>query len=619
MARNGKNLRVLVTDAHEWAGLGAIRSLGRAGCNVVGGYPQGHTQPPSISSRYCAEYVTYPDPWIQQFEFRDWLLNEIRRGQFEALLPITEAVMIAVSSLRQDLSKYLLLLLPTDENLKYALSKYQATQAAQEAGVCTPETVFVKNVACTHHWNEDISTLRLPVVIKSDNYLTVEGQYIKGKTTTAASIEEAAKVLGTYRQMPTSVIVQEKISGHGVGAFLLRFGGHVQLRFAHRRLHEIPYTGGYSSLRVSSRNEAVIEQAMQLLQKIDYEGVAMVEFLLSDHNQLPYFLELNGRLWGSIALALHAGVDFPRAILEQQQLGHLTFKQANYPANLRCRNTPGELRYLTSVFKAANAGIGQPPSRIQTVLEFILLSLNPRVRRDHFWLRDPGPGVIAAKQLVSTYLRPNPHNILTKLGSYTVFKLPSPLHYLHTKIQKKWREYQEAELRRELLKRHQSHSRQPTFFDASPTRLLFLCYGNICRSPFAEAYWNKRVAETGRDGPQAISAGFHPEKGRLSPARFVNLAHSFGVDLSGHRSQRITAALVKEAGAIFLMDIKNYKAFKDDFPEWVGKTFLLGSFANGDRAEIADPYSADLDDARHCYTQLAAAVDSLLKVTQTDI
>ena len=58
--------------------------------------------------------------------------------------------------------------------------------------------------------------------------------------------------------------------------------------------------------------------------------------------------------------------------------------------------------------------------------------------------------------------------------------------------------------------------------------LLFLCFGNICRSPFAEIYWNKVVVSIGCKTPEVTSAGFVEETGRNTPNRFIEMLKVFG-------------------------------------------------------------------------------------------
>ena len=252
-----RSLRILVTEAHELAGLGAVRSLGRAGHRVVASFPDGHRRPPSTYSRYCSGFCTQPDPWSRQFAFRDWWLGQARSGDFDVLLPTTEASAVVASALRDTTRTTLLMASP--KSLEFALSKHQATRAALEAGVPAPRTLFFDESGSGRDSTRDLCALRYPVILKSDNHLQPDGIYAKGRAVRAETPEEAEPLLESLLALPTRVIVQEWAPGRGVGAFFLRYAGRVQLRFAHRRLHEIPATGGWSSLRESSTDLRLLE------------------------------------------------------------------------------------------------------------------------------------------------------------------------------------------------------------------------------------------------------------------------------------------------------------------------------------------------------------------------
>jgi NAD(P)-dependent dehydrogenase (short-subunit alcohol dehydrogenase family) len=85
----GRSLRILITDAERLFGLRAIRSLGRAGYTVIAAYRKSPERAVSLSSRYCAGSLCYPDPWCNHFELRDWLRHQTNRGEFYAVLAIT--------------------------------------------------------------------------------------------------------------------------------------------------------------------------------------------------------------------------------------------------------------------------------------------------------------------------------------------------------------------------------------------------------------------------------------------------------------------------------------------------------------------------------------------------
>ena len=310
---------ILITDGHELAGLGAARSLGRAGHRVTVAVPQGLSAPVA-RSRYVAQVIDSPSPWADQAAFRRFLLAEARK--YEVLLPVSEAAIAATATLRAELAP-VRLLMPSDDSLRYTLSKYHATKLAQSVGLATPPTVLLSDGSWPAGHSSDVLAplvellrpLGYPLLLKHDNYLSLSGKYVRGSTQKVYSPLQARALLAELREQRAQVIAQTEMPGHGAGVFLLRHQGQTVLRFAHERLHEVPYTGGVSSLRRSCHDDPLVARSEKLLAKIDYQGVAMVEFR-KDQQGEPLFLEVNGRLWGSLALALHAGVDFPLQLLE---------------------------------------------------------------------------------------------------------------------------------------------------------------------------------------------------------------------------------------------------------------------------------------------------------------
>ena len=306
--------RVLVTDANQLAGLGAVRSLGRAGHHVVAAWPDGIRRPPSSWSRFCGEAVISPDPCGEHAEYRDWLRKAVVAGTYDAVFPVTEAALAAADAVRAEYSKAVAWVMPSSESLDVVLSKARTLEAAVVAGVPCPTTVFLgddddKGIEAT------LDGLGTPFVIKTDNILDVRGRYVKGRTYRLKSVDEARSVLRCIERCGRRAVAQRYVRGHGEGAFHLRWQGETILHFAHRRLHEVPYIGGWSSLRESVIDRELQDYAERLLKAIDFEGVAMVEFRREAATGIPLLMEINGRLWGSLALALHAGVDFPNALL----------------------------------------------------------------------------------------------------------------------------------------------------------------------------------------------------------------------------------------------------------------------------------------------------------------
>jgi len=398
-----EGLRILVTDAGTRAALGAVRSLGRAGHTVIAGYCEGIGRPASVSSRYCSESLCYPDPRRQQSLFKEWLLDQANRHTVDAILPVAEASLVGVAAIRKDLPSDVLPIVPMDAALKYTLSKFHATRMALAIGVPCPATVFISNGSSTRDCRDELERLRFPIIIKTDNYFTEEGGYARGRHFIAQHAHQAHKVLDDLAHLQTRIIAQELLPGRGTASCLLRFHGKTYLSFAHRRLHEVPYTGGASSFRESCRDEELVRLGEKLLDAIDYAGVAMVEFRRDARDERPYFLEINGRLWGSIALALHCEVDFPAALVHCHLFGSAPPHPLGYRSGLRCRNVfPGEVGHLRSILKATRRSCedGPPRPRLRAIVRFLVLFFDLRIRHDYFWWSDPLPGIRQAREMV---------------------------------------------------------------------------------------------------------------------------------------------------------------------------------------------------------------------------
>jgi protein-tyrosine-phosphatase/predicted ATP-grasp superfamily ATP-dependent carboligase len=585
-------LRILVTDAHELASLGAVRSLGRAGHRVVAAYPERRGRPAGEWSRRCAATRACPDPWRDHLEFCAWVADQARSGDFDAILPITEASLVAVATVRAEVARDVLLIAPEDAALRVTLSKYLATRLARSLGVPCPRTLFLGEEERRGTTPAEVASLGFPLIIKTDNYLAAEGVYLKGEGIVVPDLRDLERRLLELETLPTAAIAQEVVPGHGAGAFFLRFGGVTHLRFAHRRLHEVPYTGGFSSLRESAHDEALTALGDRLLAGIDYDGVAMVEFRRRAADGRPFFLEINGRLWGSLALALHCGVDFPRALVECYQLGAPASPARAYRAGVRCRNTfPGEIAHVLSILRsgAGAGGTGPRPSKLRALASFVLLSLDPRVRHDHFWWTDPIPGAIQALQVTRSLLAGLASRVRHRLGR--------------------------ARARRRLgsaLARHRACGRAAPPFPRGHGRVLFLCYGNIARSAFAERYWNARREREPAGAPVARSAGLHARSGRPTPRWIAAVASGLGVDLGGHASSVVSGDDVESADVIFVMDADNLDLLLERFPSAEAKTYLLAPFAEDGSLEIPDPYNLTNAEARASFALLRRSLDALL-------
>jgi protein-tyrosine-phosphatase len=137
-------------------------------------------------------------------------------------------------------------------------------------------------------------------------------------------------------------------------------------------------------------------------------------------------------------------------------------------------------------------------------------------------------------------------------------------------------------------------------------RVLFLCYGNICRSPFAE-----HLARAHKPEWEVVSAGFHAEDRRASPANAVTAARGWKLDLATHASRTLDAEMVAAADAIVVFDWFNLRELLRTHPGALRRVHLLGSLVPDGPLILADPAGGDLATFEAVYGQVERALGVL--------
>jgi predicted ATP-grasp superfamily ATP-dependent carboligase len=270
-----------------------------------------------------------------------------------------------------------------------AFDKQQTTRLAESLGIAVPNT---KVISSRSEAEQSSRTFEYPVVLKprSSEEVSVDGRVLS--TGAPRYAKDSAEFLAAYDEMSnrcSSLLVQQFIEGVGAGYFALLHEGELRAEFAHRRIRDVRPTGSGSAVRESVEPDPQVrEAALKILRALRWHGVAMVEFRQRPDGT-PVFMEVNGRFWNSLPLAVYAGVDFPALVAQMAERGDIEMP-SGYREKLRCRWFLGDFRHLVEVWRGAPKGYpGKYPGRLSTLAKFLLPV--PGTRHDNFIWSDPLP------------------------------------------------------------------------------------------------------------------------------------------------------------------------------------------------------------------------------------
>lgn len=147
------------------------------------------------------------------------------------------------------------------------------------------------------------------------------------------------------------------------------------------------------------------------------------------------------------------------------------------------------------------------------------------------------------------------------------------------------------------------------------SHILFVCTGNICRSPFAQGLFTRLASDKELQGVTADSAGLLALPGNFATDLARRAASEYGVDLTGHRAKSVSEELVAWSHLVLAMEKAQQDALLAAFREATGKVLLLRHFARyGSRKRgIADPYGLAYDAYRFCFLDIEDPVSGLIQ------
>ncbi len=397
-------MNVLVTDGENRSALAVTRSLGKRGCGVfVAGKDSGNI---SASSKYCRRAFTTPDPLSDGAGYAQAVAEIAGREGIDVIFPMTEQSVYSLNRAREQLGARVVLACAPPEMMEAVSNKYKLFQLAERLGVVVPETLYVADAS--NFFVQRARILRYPVVVKPAFSKIEDGdRIIATRVMFAATPGELDRLYETKPELRFPSLIQELIIGEGTGLFTLFDRNRHLALFSHRRLLEKPPTGGVSVLSESVPLDGeMVESAGKLLSEVGWQGIAMVEFKRDTRDGRAKLMEINGRFWGSLQLAIFSGVDFPALCLDYY-LGRNPSQSSVYRVGQRLKWFYGIVDHLLIRLKRGDGSLNLPPdspSCWQVVGK--LLGVGGRsTTSDVYDLRDLRPFMAETKAYISGFFR----------------------------------------------------------------------------------------------------------------------------------------------------------------------------------------------------------------------
>ena len=359
---------------------------------------------PASVSRYCRQAWQYPSPLKGIAEFIESLRRFVAEQAVDMILPMTDATTWPLAKHREELENRTRLALPTMQWIELTADKHRTARLASQLGIPIPETVLVKradDLTVCAEWN-------FPIVVKDRcSVRWIDNRGLHGSVSYAFSQEELRdKVLDRVNQAG-DVLIQRFIPGTGIGFSSLAADGHLYLPFQWQRIREKDPRGSGSSARKSvPLSDTLFCYANKLLQAGSWDGISMLEFKRSREGEFV-LMEINGRPWGSIPLAIASGIDYPVHWVEWLLEHHPPAEPSSYKVGIACRTIVGDLVHLENLRLVSSQPWPVPYPNFYSSALKVAIPWYPGLHYEDLWFTDPWPGLLELRAWVLSHLKAN--------------------------------------------------------------------------------------------------------------------------------------------------------------------------------------------------------------------
>jgi len=356
LSRAGTRATVLVGFAEALSAPEVVWSLIDDGFKVVAFARRGRLSPLRYSRHVECHEICAPESSLEKAASDLGALMRLLSGakgeEKLILLPLDDKAVFLCSRLQLDADWRLAG--PMGDSAQVALNKTLQVEAARSAGFSVPETLLVNTA---DDILDGLANLSFPLILRPSECVPMQdGKLYKCPNWVCASHDELRAALSQWSAR-VPLLAQPFIEGDGEGIFGVVMPEGIRAWSGHRRLRMMNPHGSGSSACISQPVPADLKQKAEvLLKSINWRGIFMIE-LLHDRSGKVWFVELNGRPWGSMALSRRQGLEYPawqaRLAMDQECSAGMTISSNR--TGVVCRNVGRELMHLLFVLKGAKS------------------------------------------------------------------------------------------------------------------------------------------------------------------------------------------------------------------------------------------------------------------------
>ena len=362
----------------------SVRSLAQAGVYTIAAVADENLG--ITASRFSDEVILVPPP-SDLLAYKHALLGIAARPDVRTIIPHRPQDPYILSKYYHEFDRYVDLAIPSLETLRNVHDRKILMDTAEEAGIPIPKTQLLNEV---DDWDSDY-------IVKS-RYNLLTDEYIDSFSSEDSSTEnsvihipagETPDITAIQEEMNHTPIVQEYVKSADQYVFgALYDHGEALATFQHRQIRGDSYTGGGGVYRESVNIPELDEVGQAILDSLDWHGLACIEYVEDANTGEFKLIEINPRMWQSLACAVRAGADFPYWYW-LQVTGSSDLIESEYEVGIKTHYIYGELQHLLSVLRKDSPFVDQP-SLPGTIRE-ILISCYDTPAFDYFHVDDPLP------------------------------------------------------------------------------------------------------------------------------------------------------------------------------------------------------------------------------------